>query len=326
MTWSTSPWTGSSPTLASRKPNDVNQAAVPPQVPGAGALDVDQLRQALSRRGYLADDGALMAVYLAGELDRPLLLEGAPGVGKTALATSLAAALGAKLIRLQCYEGLDRDQALYSWDYARQLLQIRTAQARGEASELRVDALFDEQFLVARPLLEALRAGSSALLLIDEIDRADDEFEAFLLEFLADFQITVPEIGTLSANGAPRVVLTSNRTRELSDALRRRCLYHFIDVPDTAMQLAIVATRAPQVSDELAAAVVDMVTQLRKLELYKPPGIAETIDWAQALAIIAGDRGQLDVGQWLATIGLAIKDRDDTTVAVAAVRERLGRQ
>lgn len=287
----------------------------------APANDVTALVDALRRRGYLADRGTGMAAHLAEVLARPLLVEGAPGVGKTALAIALAEARDLELVRLQCHEGLDRDQALYAWDHARQLLHLRTVEARGQAHELEVDALYDERFLVARPLLRALRRGRKALLLIDEIDRADDEFEAFLLEFLADFQITIPEIGTVAADGAPRVVLTSNRTRELSDALRRRCLYHWLSPPPPQVELAIVALKAPEVAPRLAEQVVAAVGRLREHDLYKPPGIAETIDWARVLSSL-GDGGEaLDVDAWIATLGVVVKDHDDLRVAMAAMAD-----
>lgn len=286
-----------------------------------GGSDVSVLADALLGHGYLADQGTCTAAHLAEVLTRPLLVEGAPGVGKTALAIALAQARGLELIRLQCHEGLDQDQALYAWDHARQLLHLRTAEARGQAQDLEVDALYDERFLVARPLLQALRRGRSALLLIDEIDRADDEFEAFLLEFLAEFQITIPEIGTVAADGPPTVVLTSNRTRELSDALRRRCLYHWISHPLSAIELAIVALKAPEIDRRLAERVVAAVGRLRELDLYKPPGIAETIDWARALASLRQDAETLDIEAWIATIGVVIKDHDDLQVAIPALAD-----
>jgi MoxR-like ATPase len=282
---------------------------------------VDEVTATLAEQAYLAGRGLATALLLALELRRPLLLEGEAGVGKTEVARALAAGLGCDLVRLQCYEGIDASQALYEWDYARQLLAIRTAEAGG--GEPSVDAVFSPRYLVERPLLAALRAGPEAVLLIDEIDRADDEFEAFLLEVLSDFAVTVPEVGTIRAEEPPVVVLTSNRTRELHDALKRRCLYHWIDYPDPEREAEIVAVRAPDVPESLARAAAAVVARLRELDLAKPPGIAETIDWVQALARLdraAGGAGEtLRAGVALDALGALIKERED----LDTVREAL---
>ncbi|HEU5418872.1 MAG TPA: MoxR family ATPase, partial [Streptosporangiaceae bacterium] len=240
---------------------------------------VAQLTQTLRGGGYLADRGLATALFVALSLQRPILLEGEVGVGKTEVAKVLAAAFGRRLIRLQCYEGIDTHQALYEWDYARQMLHIRALSAQQAADAAAVDKLFGPAYLLERPLLAAVRAGDQAVLLIDEVDRADDEFEAFLLEVLSDFQISIPEIGTITAPSPPLVVLTSNRTRELHDALKRRCLYHWIGYPPADREVEIVLVREPGVSRELARKVVAAVNRLRELDLAKPPGVAETIDW-----------------------------------------------
>ena len=275
------------------------------ELPGSVAELTDVLRAG----GYLADRGLATTLFVALSLDRPVLLEGEVGVGKTEAAKVLASVFGRKLIRLQCYEGIDTSQALYEWDYARQLLQIRALSERQLADGDAVDQLFGEKFLLERPLLEAVRAGDRAVLLIDEVDRADDEFEAFLLEVLSDFQVTIPEVGTIRAEHPPLVVLTSNRTRELHDALKRRCLYHWIGYPSAERELEIVALREPQVAAELARKVVAAVHRLRELDLAKPPGVAETIDWARTLDFLGAtdlDESTADVTQ-----GAVIKERDD---------------
>jgi MoxR-like ATPase len=259
-------------------------------------------RTALAAERYLADDGLSTAVYLALELEQPLLLEGEAGVGKTEVAKALAAATAAPLVRLQCHEGIDLHHALYDWDYPRQLLHLRSG---GE------EQLYSERFLLERPLLAALRSPERVVLLIDEIDRADDEFEAFLLELLSDFQVTIPELGTVRAVNRPAVVLTSNRTRELHDALKRRCLYHWIDYPDREREAEIVRARLPGVPDAIAARVCEAVARLRGEELYKLPGVGETIAWAQAL--LALDGAELE-----RTLGVALKVRED----IETVRER----
>jgi MoxR-like ATPase len=270
---------------------------------------VADLTETLRAGGYLADRGLATTLFVALSLERPVLLEGEVGVGKTEAAKVLASVFGRKLIRLQCYEGIDAGQAMYEWDYARQLLQIRALSEHQLAGDDAVDQLFGPKFLLERPLLEAVRAGDRAVLLIDEIDRADDEFEAFLLEVLSDFQVTIPEVGTIRAERPPLVVLTSNRTRELHDALKRRCLYHWIGYPPAERELEIVAVRAPQVGETLARKVVAAVHRLRELDLAKPPGVAETIDWARTLDFL----GETDLDEQTAglTLGAVVKERDD---------------
>ena len=284
-----------------------------------------ELAARLADTGYLCDDALATVGYLAVELGRPLLLEGEPGTGKTALAESLAAGLGLPLVRLQCYEGIDAAQALYDWDFPRQILHLRAVESvAGGADDLEaVEAgLFSERFLLARPVLQALRE-SPAVLLVDEIDRADDEFEAFLLEVLSTYQVTIPELGTVSAATPPLVVLTSNRTREVHDALKRRCLYHWIDHPGLERELAIVRSRAPEVSAELAHQVVGLVQRLRTAGLVKAPGVAETLDWARALDRI-GSR-ELDVESASRTLGAAVKHREDADRVRAALDRMLAR-
>ena len=277
---------------------------------------VGQLADLLRQGGYLADRGLATALYLAMSLPRPILLEGEVGVGKTEAAKVLASVFGRRLIRLQCYEGIDTNQALYEWDYARQMLQIR-ALSEHQIAEGAVDQLFGPKFLLERPLLAAVRAGDQAVLLIDEVDRADDEFEAFLLEVLSDFQVSIPEIGTITAPVPPLVVLTSNRTRELHDALKRRCLYHWIGYPPAEREVEIVLIKEPGVSQTLARKVVAAVHRLRELDLAKPPGVAETIDWARTLDLLGGT----DLDPQLAedTLGAVVKERDDLDL----VRENL---
>jgi len=270
---------------------------------------VGQLAGILRQGGYLADRGLATALFVGLSLQRPILLEGEVGVGKTEVAKVLAAVLGRRLIRLQCYEGIDTSQALYEWDYARQMLAIRALSERQVADDEAVDKLFGPRYLLERPLLEAVRAGDQAVLLIDEIDRADDEFEAFLLEVLSDFQISIPEIGTIRAETAPLVVLTSNRTRELHDALKRRCLYHWIGYPTAEREVEIVLIREPGVSQTLARKVVAAVNRLRELDLAKPPGVAETIDWARTLDFLGGD--DFTVAAAADTLGAVVKERDD---------------
>jgi MoxR-like ATPase len=269
---------------------------------------VEDVERSLQAESYLPDRGLATAVFLALRMRRPLLLEGEAGVGKTEVGKTLARTLGARLIRLQCYEGIDAAQALYEWDYARQLLYARTLQ-EGEVAAERVSALYGPDFLVERPLLAAIRAGSGAVLLIDELDRADDEFEAFLLEVLSDFTVTVPELGTIAAEEPPVVVITSNRTRELHDALKRRCLYHWIDFPDLEREVEIIRLRAPGVSEALARSVAATVARLRSLDLVKLPGAAEAIDWAQA-SLLDAESAEGEPAR--ATLGWAVKNREDT--------------
>jgi MoxR-like ATPase len=269
--------------------------------------DEESLAVALGAEGYFADGGLLTAVHLALRLGRPLLLEGEPGVGKTELASVLSRVLDRELIRLQCFEGLDSGQALYEWDYPKQLLRVRTAEARGE----QIGDLYAEEFLLQRPLLRAVRSERGAVLLIDEIDRADHEFEAFLLEFLSDFQITIPELATLRARRTPVVVLTSNRTRELHDALRRRCLYHWIAFPDAQRERAILHAHVPGLAEDAAAELVRAVAEIRALPLLKRPGIAESIDWARGAAALV-DGGSAWPAALRRALGLLIKDEEDT--------------
>ncbi len=270
---------------------------------------VGELTGQLRDGGYLADRGLATSLLVSLSLHRPVLLEGEVGVGKTEVAKVLANVFGRRLIRLQCYEGIDTNQAMYEWDYARQMLQIRALSDRQAADDQAVDKLFGPKFLLERPLLAAVRAGDQAVLLIDEIDRADDEFEAFLLEVLSDFQITIPEVGTISAQTPPAVILTSNRTRELHDALRRRCLYHWIGYPSPEREAEIVLLREPSAAAELTRKVVSAVHRMRQLELAKPPGVAETIDWVRTLEFL----GEQDLTPQSAadTLGAVIKDRDD---------------
>jgi MoxR-like ATPase len=270
---------------------------------------VAALTEALHGVGYLADRGLATTLHVALQLGRPVLLEGEVGVGKTEVAKALSEVLDRRLIRLQCYEGIDAQQALYEWDYARQLLQIRALSEHQLTDEDAVDALFGPKFLVERPLLDAVRAGDRAVLLVDEVDRADDEFEAFLLELLSDFQITIPEIGPVRAERPPLVVLTSNRTRELHDALKRRCLYHWVGFPSAEREVEIVLVRAPGVSERLAEAVVSAVNRLRAMDLAKPPGVAETIDWVHTLGVVGAE--DLDHEAVPDTLGAVVKDRDD---------------
>jgi len=270
---------------------------------------VGDLTTQLRDGSYLADRGLSTAMYVALTLGRPILLEGEVGVGKTEIAKVLASTFGRQLVRLQCYEGIDTNQALYEWDYARQMLQIRALSENQLSTDDAVDRLFGPKFLLERPLLEAIRGGDQCVLLIDEVDRADDEFEAFLLELLSDFQITIPEIGTIKATTKPLVILTSNRTRELHDALKRRYLYHWIGYPTAQRELEIVMLRAPGVAEILARKVVAAVHRLRELELAKPPGVAETLDWVASLNVLGAST--LDSQSAQDTLGSIIKDRDD---------------
>ncbi|MFN3448253.1 MAG: AAA family ATPase [Roseococcus sp.] len=279
-------------------------SAAPPQDAPASVAATAAL---LASGGYVADTALATTVHLALRMGRPLFLEGEPGTGKTEIAKVLAAKLPRRLVRLQCYDGLDLSAAAYEWNHARQLMAIRLAEARGETADLE-RSIYDRRFLEARPLLQALE-GAPAVLLIDELDRADEPFEAFLLEVLADFQITVPELGTIHAETPPVVVITSNRTREVHDAIRRRCLYHWVDYPDAARERAILKLRAPEVSERLSAQVVAFVQRLRQGDYFKLPGVAETIDWAKALAAL--DARELERGAVDATLGVLLKYQDD---------------
>lgn len=280
---------------------------------------VEELQRALERERYLADRGLSTAIYLAVSLDKPLLLEGEAGVGKTEVAKVLARLLERELIRLQCYEGIDASQALYEWNYSKQLIAVRAMQ--DASAEAHVEDLFGPEYLVERPLLAAIRAGSRAVLLVDELDRADDEFEAFLLEILSEFAVTIPEIGRVAAEEPPAVIVTSNRTRELHDALKRRCLYHWIDHPALEREVEIVRARAPEVPEALARDVAAAVNRLRSFDIAKRPGVAETIDWANALAFLGAER--LDAETAAATLGAVLKDHEDQELAVAHLQEVL---
>jgi MoxR-like ATPase len=280
---------------------------------------VKELAQTLRQGNYLADRGLATATFVAMKLQRPLLLEGEVGVGKTEIAKVLASVFGRELIRLQCYEGIDTNQALYEWDYARQLLHIRALSERDIDNEAAVEKLFGPKFLLERPLMRAVQAGDQAVLLIDEVDRADDEFEAFLLEVLSDFQISIPEVGTIKAERPPLVILTSNRTRELHDALKRRCMYHWIDYPEPDREIEIVTVQAPGVSEALARRVVAAVNKLREMDLAKPPGVAETIDWARTLEFLGEDRLDSDVAD--VTLGSVVKDKDDLSMVRDNIKE-----
>jgi MoxR-like ATPase len=272
---------------------------------------IDQVQAAFAGKGYVADRELATAVFLSLALQRPLLLEGEAGVGKTEVARTLADVLDARLIRLQCYEGLDLNTAVYEWDYPRQMLEIRLLEARGEAKSAATRDIFSEEFLIRRPLLQALenRDETSPVLLIDEVDRADEEFEAFLLELLSDFAVTIPEIGTIRAARPPKVILTSNRTREVHDALKRRCLYHWIDYPSAERELAILHARLPRVGEALAREIVGFIQRLRSADLTKSPGIAETLDWAAALTALGASR--LDPEQVDQTLGVLLKYQED---------------
>ena len=275
----------------------------------------EEVSQGLRDHAYLPDEALATAVYLALRLRRPLLLEGEPGVGKTEVAKVIADWGGGRLIRLQCYEGIDAAQAVYEWDYARQLMHLRTMEATGRAhgadEDRLADELYDERFLVRRPLLEAIEAseGPPPVLLVDEVDRSDDEFEAFLLEVLSDYSITIPELGTFAAVDPPVVIITSNRTRDVHDALKRRCLYHWVAHPGPQREAEIIRLRAPEVTDRLARQVAHAAASMREVGLYKPPGVAETIDWARALSLLGG--ATLDLANASATLGALLKYRED---------------
>lgn len=271
-----------------------------------------ELGQALDTQDYFAADDLKVAMHLALQLGRPLFLEGEAGVGKTEVAKVLASITGEDLIRLQCYEGLDVGHALYEWDYALQMMEIRLLEARGEGSGATAKDIMSRDFLVARPLLQAIEAatdGRRPVLLIDELDRADEEFEAFLLELLSDFQVTIPEIGTIRAEQPPIVILTSNRTREIHDALKRRCIYHWIDYPAPDLEAAIVMRKVPDIEERMALSLATAMERLREMDLFKPPGVAETLDWAESLKLLDG--GQLTPSLAERTLGVVLKYKDD---------------
>lgn len=280
---------------------------------------VEDVTKTLAGQAYIADRGLSTSVFLALSLGRPLLLEGEPGVGKTEISKALAAAFNVELIRLQCYEGIDANQALYEWDYTAQLLYTRTISADQAAGTKALDDLFGERFLIERPLLNAVKAGNRCVLLIDEVDRSDDEFEAFLLEVLSDFQVTIPELGTIVAETRPLVIVTSNRTRDLHDALKRRCLYHWIDYPVLEREVQIVKVRAPEVSEGLVRKVAAAVQRMRRLDMAKKPGVAETIDWARALDFLGANN--LDSKTADETLGSVVKDRDDLDLVRESMSE-----
>ncbi len=275
--------------------------------------EIRATQAAMERFGYIADPPIATAVYLATEMRKPLLVEGEAGVGKTEIAKVLAQVLDTELIRLQCYEGLDTNTALYEWNYQRQLLRLRIAEQEGRESKELEELIFGRQYLLERPLLKAITRGAAPVLLIDEVDRADDGFEAFLLEILSDFQVTIPELGTIRAEHVPYVVLTSNRTREIGDALRRRCLYMFVEHPTLEKELRILNSKVPALNEQLAVAIARFVQRLRQRQLRKLPGVAETIDWAQALLRLHQD--QLDAEVVRNTLGCLLKDEQDIKAA-----------
>ncbi|HEX6221565.1 MAG TPA: MoxR family ATPase [Acidimicrobiia bacterium] len=279
---------------------------------------IEGLKSSLDSQDYFAGDDLTVAIHLALQLGRPLFLEGEAGVGKTEVAKVLAAIAGEELIRLQCYEGLDVSHALYEWDYALQMMEIRLLEARGEGERATAKDIMSREFLIARPLLQAIEAardGRRPVLLIDELDRADEEFEAFLLELLSDFQVSIPEIGTIKSDDPPIVVLTSNRTREIHDALKRRCIYHWIDYPTPELEASIVSRKVPGIEVELAASLAAAMAKLRQMELFKPPGVAETLDWAESLQLLHD--GELTPAMAERTLGVVLKYKDD----IDAVRE-----
>ncbi len=280
---------------------------------------IGELEKRLDDQDYFADESLVVAIHLAVQLGKPLFLEGEAGVGKTEVAKVLAAMGEAELIRLQCYEGLDVGQALYEWDYARQMMAIRLLEARGEGANATPNDIMSRDYLIARPLLQAIEAstdGHRPVLLIDELDRADEEFEAFLLELLSDFQITIPEIGTIKASNRPIVILTSNRTREIHDALKRRCVYHWIDYPTPAKEAEIIMRKVPELEGHLAASLAEAMRRLREMELFKPPGVAETLDWAESLRLLQA--GELSPATIESTIGVVLKYKDDIDMVRSA--------
>lgn len=275
-------------------------------------VTLDEVSDALAGQHYVADRALVISIHLALQLGRPLFLEGEAGVGKTEVAKVLAAILDEPLIRLQCYEGLDAGHALYEWDYARQMMAIRLLEARGEGSDASVGDIMSRDYLVARPLLEAIElaaSGARPVLLIDELDRADEEFEAYLLELLSDYQVTIPEVGTIKAAQPPVVIITSNRTREIHDALKRRCIYHWIDYPDFTREVEIVMRKVPNIDERLAKQLAAAMEQFRRLDLFKPPGVAETLDWASALQILGATA--LDPQTAVDTLGVVLKYQED---------------
>ncbi|AMN53455.1 ATPase [Labrenzia sp. CP4] len=283
----------------------------------------DQIALQLADAGYIADEGLATALLLTGMLGRPLLLEGEAGVGKTEVAKALARLENTDLIRLQCYEGLDRSDAIYEWNYQRQLLAIKAREGSGDSAETVEEAIFSEKYLLERPLLAAIRKDVPPVLLIDEIDRADEEFEAFLLEILSDFQVSIPELGTVQAVTIPRVVLTSNGTRELSDALRRRCLYHFVDYPSPDRETRILLARVPDLDAALAQQIAELMNKLRKEDLVKVPGVAETIDWAAALLGLGAKNLQESRELVFETLSCVLKTREDNARVSREVTDRL---
>lgn len=291
---------------------------------GVIPASVDEVRELFASGDYVADRSLAVAVHLAISLGRPLFLEGEAGVGKTEVAKVLAAALDSELIRLQCYEGLDVSHAVYEWDYARQMLAIRLIEAKGESGDIGVSDIMSRDFLVARPLLRAIELASSGfrpVLLIDELDRADEEFEAYLLEILSDFQVSIPEVGTIKADTPPIVVITSNRTREIHDALKRRCIYHWLDYPDFEREVRIIRTKMPDVEERLARELAAAMERLRSYDLFKPPGVAETLDWAAALKVLGA--GSLSVELVDETMGVVLKYREDVDQVRSAGLETL---
>lgn len=278
------------------------------------ASNVEEIISCLKEQDYLANEGLATAIFLALRLKKPLLLEGEAGVGKTEVAKALSASINSEMIRLQCYEGIDASQAVYEWDYAKQLLHLRASEVTGLASEIDLELLegeiYDEKFLIRRPLMRALEpAELPPVLLIDEVDRADDEFEAFLLEVLSDYSITVPEIGTFKTENPPLVIITSNRTRDVHDALKRRCLYHWVEHPGIDQEVEILRVRAPHVPLSLARDVAEIASELRNMDLYKPPGVSETIDWVEALVTVGAD--EIEPEALDSTLGALLKYRED---------------
>jgi len=298
---------------------------MPSSAPASMPKDIDETLNALQAQHYLADRRLATALFLALQLGKPLLLEGEPGTGKTEIAKVLSALLGKPLIRLQCYDGMDLSQAAYEWDHARQLLEIRMAESIGRQGDMEVNDLYDPRFLLRRPLLQAIEAKDQApILLIDELDRTDEAFEAYLLELLSDFQMSIPELGAISAKHPPLVILTSNRTRELHDAVKRRCLYQWVDFPDAQREAAIVARKVPGIPAALRTELVGLVQALRGLDLFKKPGVAETIDFARALQVLGAQ--SLNTELVMGTLGLLLKVQDDIALVSEALPSLLAVQ